>query len=97
MTGADVLAVATPTYGTGPYAGFVLKISNKGTVPPTTTNYWAYWRSPLGKASGYAYSSAGVTSTKPAARSVEAWVWNSGSTMTLPPKKTFASLCPGAA
>lgn len=93
MSGADVLTVAGPSYGTGPYAGFVLKIGGQGTVPPTTAKYWAYWR---GTGSGsYTYSSAGVTSTKPAAGTVEAWHWNSSSSAESPSGGTYASLCPG--
>ena len=95
MTGADVLAVANPTYGTGPYAGFVLKIGGQGTAP-TSSRYWAYWESPNGKKAAYAYSASGVTSTHPRAGSVEAWVWNTSSTTT-PRKASYASLCPTGA
>jgi hypothetical protein len=95
MTGADVLARADPTYGTGPYAGFVLQIGGRGSVPPTTSRYWAYWRSATGKATDYTYSSAGVTSTHPPLRSVETWVWTT-SASTPVPRTSFARLCPGA-
>lgn len=95
ITGADVLAVANPTYGTGPYAGFVLKISGKGVVPPTSSRYWAYWRSTTGRPTDYAYSAQGVTSTRPPARSVEAWVWTTGTSTTFP-KRGYGAICPAA-
>lgn len=92
MSGAEVLARATPTYGSGPYAGFVLQINGSGKVPPTSSRYWAYWRSPAGTASGYAYSSAGVTATRPPLHSVETWVWTTGASTPVP-RKSFAELC----
>ena len=95
MTGADVLAKAKPTYGSGPYAGFVVQIGGKGTVPPTASRYWAYWRSTTGRAADYTYSSSGVTSTTPLVRSVETWVWTTGDTTTFP-RRSFAQLCPAA-
>jgi hypothetical protein len=96
MTGADVLSVATPTYGKGPYAGFVLKITGQGTTPPTDTTYWAYWRSATGTAAAYAYATTGVGSAQPAAGSVEAWIWNTSATTT-PRKASYTTLCPNGA
>lgn len=92
LTGADVLAPARPTYGAGPYAGFVLKITGRGTVPPTADAYWAYWRSPTGRRADYAYSTGGATTTRPSRGGVEAWVWTTGGTTTFP-HRTFTQIC----
>lgn len=95
MTGADVLgANFAVTYGQAPpYAGFVLKINGVGTVPPTLTEYWAYFHNSGG---GWVYSGSGAASYHPQPGTVEGWAWDPGqSPAPQPPATSYASICGG--
>ncbi|MEP6697930.1 MAG: hypothetical protein ABJA34_13790 [Pseudonocardiales bacterium] len=95
MTGADVLnANFDVLYGSPPsYAGFVLKINDKGTTHPDLTHYWAYFHNAGG---GWAYSGSGATGFHPQPGTVEGWAYDDGQNQPPnPPGTSYAAICGG--
>ena len=94
MTGADALqAVATVTWGTGPYAGgFVIGIN--GVVTNPTQKYWSYWH---GSGGGWSFSGIGVTGYQVPAGGLEVWsISVTNGALTPPPPASYAGVCAGA-
>lgn len=77
----------------GPYAGFLLQISQlPNPANPDTTHYWSYWHPKSG--GGWTYSSTGAGSYTPKAGGIEGWSYVNGqSTAPPPPNYTYAALC----
>lgn len=94
-SGIDVLArLHRVTLGSGPYAGFVLEVDNRGTTHPDDTHYWSYWHS-AGQG-GWTYSGSGAGGYPPKAGSVEGWSYVDGSNdAPRPPSYSYAALCGG--
>lgn len=95
INGAQVLTAAADQviWGTGPHAGFVVKINGVGQNPPDDTHYWSYWHD---TGSGWRYSSVGANSYQPAAGTVEGWSYVDGAPEASPPPTTsYKAICGG--
>jgi hypothetical protein len=94
MTGADALqAVASVTWGTGPYAGgFVVGINGVMTNP--TQRFWSYWH---GGGGGWSFSDLGLTGYSVPAGGLEGWsISATNGARTAPPPASYAGVCAGA-